>query len=122
MNSGVDQDEPIGGSALEARPSFDVGSFMARFGGVAGLKVKAGTSLYSQGDDADCLYYLQKGQVRLTVVSAHGKEATIALLEAGDFCGEGCLIGERLRVSTATCTANSVVARTRSRRDYARGS
>jgi CRP-like cAMP-binding protein len=61
--------------------------------------------VFSQGDPADAIFYIQKGKVKLTVLSKHGKEAVIAILGAGDFFGEGCLGGQRLRM--ATCTAMS---------------
>jgi CRP/FNR family transcriptional regulator, cyclic AMP receptor protein len=67
--------------------------------------------LFSQGDTADSIFYVREGRLQLTVVSMEGKEAVIALLNAGDFCGEGCLVGEPVRMSTATAIAKCVVAR-----------
>ena len=64
-----------------------------------------------QGDAADCIYYIQKGQIQLTVVSMEGKEAVIAVLGTSDFCGEGCLVGEPLRMVTATTMTQCVVVR-----------
>jgi len=58
--------------------------------------------IYQQGDPADSLFYLRQGKVKLSVVSTMGKEAVVATLSAGDFLGEGCLAGQRLRVATAT--------------------
>jgi CRP/FNR family transcriptional regulator, cyclic AMP receptor protein len=58
-------------------------------------------ALFRQGDLADSIFYIQKGKVKLTVVSQRGKEAVVALLSAGDFLGEGCLAGEARRVATA---------------------
>ena len=60
--------------------------------------------IFSQGDPADAVFYLQSGRVKVTVVSKQGKEATVGLLGAGDFFGEGCLAGQALRTSTATVT------------------
>jgi CRP-like cAMP-binding protein len=57
--------------------------------------------IFGQGDIADAIYYIQKGKVKLTVVSKHGKEAVVALLGEGDFFGEGCLAGQPLRMATA---------------------
>ena len=57
--------------------------------------------VYRQGDPAGAVFYIQSGKVKKTVVSEQGKEAVIALLEAGDFFGEGCLAGESLRLATA---------------------
>ena len=61
--------------------------------------------IFSQGKLADAVYYIQEGRVRLSVVSKQGKEATIALLGAGDFLGEGCIASDQpVRMSTATAT------------------
>jgi CRP/FNR family transcriptional regulator, cyclic AMP receptor protein len=60
-------------------------------------------AIFSQGDPADAVFYIQEGKVRLTVLSKQGKEATIALLGAGDFLGEGCIASDQpLRLATAT--------------------
>ena len=64
-----------------------------------------------QGDAADSIYYIKKGQIQLTVISMQGKEAVIAVLGAGDFCGEGCLVGEPLRMATATTMTQCVIVR-----------
>jgi CRP/FNR family cyclic AMP-dependent transcriptional regulator len=58
--------------------------------------------IFAQGDPANAVFYIRKGKVKLTVVSEQGKEAVIALLEAGDFFGEGCLSAQQLRMATAT--------------------
>jgi CRP/FNR family transcriptional regulator, cyclic AMP receptor protein len=97
--------------AFVAGPSFDVEAFAARHGGVAFSVAKAGTLLFAQGERADCMFYLQRGQVQITAISAQGKEAILGVLRPGDFCGEGCLLGPRPRTATATCIASSVVAR-----------
>jgi CRP/FNR family cyclic AMP-dependent transcriptional regulator len=60
-----------------------------------------GEILYSQGDDADSVFYIRRGKVKVTVLSMHGKEAVIAILKADEFLGEGCLIGQPQRLSTA---------------------
>ena len=99
------------GEASAVRPPFDVKAFVAKYGGVAGSKIAAKHVIYSQGEAADCVFYIQQGQAQLTVVSKEGKEAVIALLEAGDFCGDGCLVGEQLRISTVTTTTECVIAR-----------
>jgi CRP-like cAMP-binding protein len=67
--------------------------------------------LFSQGDPADAIFYVQKGRVKLTVISKHGKEAVIAILGTGDFFGEGCLAGQPLRMSTATALAECSILR-----------
>jgi len=58
--------------------------------------------IFSQGDPANSLFYIQGGKVKITVLSKSGKEAVIAILKEGDFFGEGCLAGQVLRISTAT--------------------
>jgi len=62
----------------------------------------AGEIIYTQGDDADAVFYIKRGKVKVTVLSMLGKEAVIALLNADEFFGEGCLIGQLQRLSTAT--------------------
>jgi CRP/FNR family cyclic AMP-dependent transcriptional regulator len=57
--------------------------------------------VFSQGDPADTVFYILKGKVKLTVVSRNGKEAVIAILAAGDFFGEGCIVGQPLRMASA---------------------
>lgn len=58
--------------------------------------------IYWQGDSADSVFFLQQGKVKLSVTSQQGKEAIVALLESGDFFGEGCLAGQLVRMATAT--------------------
>jgi CRP/FNR family cyclic AMP-dependent transcriptional regulator len=86
--------------------SFDVAAFLTGAGlGRKIVQMKAKNVFFSQGTICDHTYYHQKGQAKLTVVSAAGKEATIALLEAGDFIGEECVagvVGRRLATATAT--------------------
>jgi CRP/FNR family transcriptional regulator, cyclic AMP receptor protein len=67
--------------------------------------------IYTQGDPADEVFYLQTGKVRLTVVSETGKQATIGILSDGSFFGEGSLAGRRLRIGTATAMADCAVLR-----------
>jgi CRP/FNR family transcriptional regulator, cyclic AMP receptor protein len=102
---------PSGGEGLSAARSFDVEAFAAAYGGVTVSRLRSGTALYSQGEPADSMYYVVDGQIQLTVVSTQGKEGILGVLGPGGFCGEGCLIGNRLRVATAACMMDSVVAR-----------
>jgi CRP/FNR family cyclic AMP-dependent transcriptional regulator len=60
--------------------------------------------IFVQGDSSDTVFYIQKGKVKLTVVSKVGKEATIGILNEGDFFGEGCLTGQPLRLCSAIAT------------------
>jgi CRP-like cAMP-binding protein len=92
-------------------PPFDPAVFGAKYGGVIGSSYGAKHALYSQGDAADCIFYFQKGRAQIKVISKEGKEAVIAVVEAGDFCGEGCLVGEPLRMSTAATITESQVLR-----------
>lgn len=84
---------------------FDPAAFLANAGvGRKIVRIKPRGAFFSQGTSADCVYYLQSGRAKLTVVSKSGKEATITLLTAGDFVGEECLasvLGLRLASATA---------------------
>ena len=68
-------------------------------------------AIFSQGDPADAVFYIQKGKVKITVVSKRGKEAVIAVLQEGDFFGEGCLSAQPLRISTASALQHGTVVR-----------
>ena len=91
--------------------AFDPAAFLAQAGlGRRIVQLKAKEAFFSQGSSADSIFYLQKGRAKLTVVSIAGKEATITLLNAGEFVGEECVAGVAgLRLATATaitaCTA-----------------
>ena len=67
--------------------------------------------VFSQGEAADAVYYVQKGKLKLTVTSEHGKEAVVAILGSGDFFGEGCLNGHPRRIATTTAIDDCVVTR-----------
>ena len=67
--------------------------------------------LFSQGDAADAVFYINEGQIKLSTVSPEGKEAVIALLDRGNFLGEGCLAGQLVYMTTATSLENSVLLR-----------
>jgi CRP-like cAMP-binding protein len=69
--------------------------------GKRAITVQAGQKIFSQGDRADSIYFLQTGRVKISVVSSAGKEAVLALLEPQNFFGEGALVGQSLRMSTA---------------------
>jgi CRP/FNR family cyclic AMP-dependent transcriptional regulator len=97
--------------ATTAGRPFDPAAFAAKYGGVVGSRYEAKHKLYSQGDAADCIYYLQKGQAQIRVISKEGKEAVLAVVEAGDFFGEGCLVGEPLRMSAVVTMTESLVSR-----------
>src|ERR1700689_4661630 len=73
--------------------------------------VKENHVVFAQGDGADAVFNIQKGKIKLTVVSNTGKEAVIAVLGPGDFFGEGCLAGQLLRMSTATAMTEGSILR-----------
>jgi len=72
-------------------------------------------SVFSQGDAANAVFYIQQGKVRLTAVSKSGKEAVVAILTEGSFFGEGCLAGQPIRMSTASTIERSAVVRVEKR-------
>lgn len=81
---------------------FDPGAFLATIGeGRRSLTLPKKQGIFSQGGAADAVFYIQKGKVRLTVVSQTGKEATIGILDEGNFFGEGALAGQALRMGSA---------------------
>lgn len=71
----------------------------------------ASEAIFTQGDTADAVFYVQSGRVKLTVVSKRGKEAVVAILPEGSFFGEGCLAGQMLRMSTASAVLRTSVIR-----------
>lgn len=91
---------------------FDPNTFLATIGeGRKNLAVQKKHVIYSQGDPADAVFYIQKGKVKLTVVSKTGREATIGLLAEGNFFGEGALAGQALRMGSAVALTDSDVQR-----------
>jgi CRP/FNR family transcriptional regulator, cyclic AMP receptor protein len=84
-----------------AKGPFDPKDFLAKVGeGKALLKFDRNQIVFAQGDVADTVFYIQKGTIKVLVVSEHGKEAVVGMLEPGQFFGEGCLNGHTLRIST----------------------
>jgi CRP-like cAMP-binding protein len=67
--------------------------------------------VFSQGSSADAVFYIQKGKVKITVVSEQGKEAIVAVLGQDEFCGEGCLTGQPVRLATATAITECEIMR-----------
>jgi CRP-like cAMP-binding protein len=87
-------------------------SILARIeGGNSRLKLQREQIVYSQGDSADSVLYVRVGTVRVTVVTAGGKEALVAVLQPGSFCGEECLAGQRLRTATVTALSECALLR-----------
>lgn len=88
---------------IKNTPSFNVERYLTTVGvGRTIANYRKGQIAFSQGDQSQSVLYLQRGAVKLTVISSRGKEAVIALLHRGDFFGEGCLAGQPLRLGTAT--------------------
>jgi CRP-like cAMP-binding protein len=84
-----------------AKALFDPKRFLAKVGdGKTILNFDKNRVVFSQGDAADTVFYIQKGRIKVLVVSEQGKEAVVGILEAGQFFGEGCLNGHPLRIST----------------------
>jgi CRP/FNR family cyclic AMP-dependent transcriptional regulator len=67
--------------------------------------------IFRQGSSADAVFYIRKGNIKVVVTSQQGREAVIAILKPGEFFGQGCLIGEPLRLATAKAVAKSEVMR-----------
>jgi CRP-like cAMP-binding protein len=91
---------------------FNPRTFLTKVGhGKATLKSPKKTIIFSQGDTADAVFNIQEGKIKLTVVSQQGKEAVVAILERGEFFGEGCLAGQPVRMATATSLEDSALIR-----------
>ena len=94
------------------KASFDPKSFLAKIGeGKTISKYRKNQTIFSQGQSADAVFYVQQGKVKLTVISEQGKEAVIAVLGPGHFFGEGCLNGHPLRLATTRAIDECVITR-----------
>jgi CRP/FNR family transcriptional regulator, cyclic AMP receptor protein len=92
--------------------SFDPQLFLAKVGkGKTSLISHKKHAIFTQGDAAEAVFYIQAGKVKLTVVSQQGKEAVIAILERGAFLGESCLAGQAIRTATATAVDDVSIVR-----------
>ncbi len=93
-------------------PPFNPHTFLREVGsGKTSLPSPKKHTIFSQGEPADAVFYIQAGKVKLTVVSQQGKEAVVAILEQGAFFGEACLAGQTLRTATATTAEDSKLVR-----------
>jgi CRP-like cAMP-binding protein len=89
---------------------FDPKIFLAKVGtGKQVLEFHKNQHVFEQGDVADMVFYIQRGKVKLTVLSEQGKEAVVAILEPGQFFGEGCMNGHPLRIATTTAIGDCVI-------------
>src|SRR6478672_3392438 len=98
--------------AARKKRDFDPKMFLATIGeGRKILPVAKKQTIYAQGAECDAVFYIQTGKVRLTVVAKNGKEATIGILNPGDFFGEGGLAGQPLRMGSATAMTDCELMR-----------
>jgi CRP/FNR family transcriptional regulator, cyclic AMP receptor protein len=98
--------------AEKKKQSIDWEKLIGTFtGGTKYVEYGANRTIFAQGDAADSLFYVRKGKMKISVTSAQGKEAIVAILTEGDFFGEGCLAGQLLRISTASTVTDCSMAR-----------
>src|SRR5450755_3673837 len=96
----------------KATSAFDPKAFLAKVGkGRTLADYKKNQRVFSQGDPADAVFYIQTGKVKVTVVSEQGKEAVVAILGTDEFFGEACLAGQAQRIATTASMMDSVIAR-----------
>src|SRR5437868_15016808 len=89
---------------------FDPKEFLAKVGeGKTILEFRKDEIVFAQGDAANTVFYIQKGRVKVVVLSEQGKEAVVGILEAGQFFGEGCMNGHSLRIATTTAMEECLV-------------
>src|SRR4051795_343955 len=89
--------------SMVGKTPFDPKMFLSIVGtGKTVSKYRKGQVVFAQGEVADTIYYLQKGRIKVVVLSEQGKEAVVGLLEAGQFFGEGCMNGHKSRIATTT--------------------
>ena len=101
--SRLPRSKPIKGSKTAKRSLFDPAVFLAT--AAAGRDISKYSKrdvIFGQGDDADAVFYIKKGKIKVAVLSPEGKEAVVALLGPDEFVGEGCLIGQPKRLATAS--------------------
>jgi CRP/FNR family cyclic AMP-dependent transcriptional regulator len=98
--------------AMAGKQSFDPKSFLTHVGeGRTIVRYGKDEIVFSQGEPADAVFYVQRGKVKVTVVSEQGKEAVVAILGSDDFFGEGCLAGQAQRISTVATMTDSIIVR-----------
>jgi len=89
----------------------DWGAFLSGVGQGNAIEYGANRNVFWEGDPADSIFFLKQGKVKLSVTSQQGKEAIVAILDSGDFFGEGCLAGQPLRMATATAITDCSLTR-----------
>jgi CRP/FNR family cyclic AMP-dependent transcriptional regulator len=96
----------------DSKHEFDLRAFLANANeGRATSICRTNQPVFSQGEPADSVFYILEGKVKVTVLSEQGKEAIVAILGTGDFCGEGCLAGQPRRMATAAAMEDSKIMR-----------
>jgi CRP/FNR family transcriptional regulator, cyclic AMP receptor protein len=91
---------------------FDPREFLSKVGGGRTISpYRTNQRIFSHGEPADCVFYILKGEIKVTVLSAQGREAVVALLGKDEFCGEGCLAGQKLRIATAVAITECEIMR-----------
>jgi CRP/FNR family cyclic AMP-dependent transcriptional regulator len=99
-------------SSKRKAPAFDAKPFLANIdGGATRVALGEGQTIFTQGDPADAIFYIEQGKVKITVLSHEGKEAIVAILDSGDFFGEGCLTGQPLRMATVSTMTDCTIVR-----------
>jgi len=99
-------------SSKRKAPAFDARPFLVNLdGGATAITLGVRQTIFAQGDPADAIFYVEKGKVKITVLSHNGKEAVLAIMAGGDFFGEGCLTGQPLRMATASTITDCEVVR-----------
>ena len=98
--------------AVKRKLVFNPKTFLAKVGEGRSIgKYRKNEMVFSQGEPSDAVFFIQKGKVKVTVVSEQGKEAVVAIMGANEFVGEACLAGETRRIATVAAMTDSVVAR-----------
>jgi CRP-like cAMP-binding protein len=93
-----------------AKGAFDAKDFLAKVGaGKIIRNFQKNETVFVQGDAADTVYYIQRGKIKVTVISKHEKEAVVGIMGPGQFFGEGCMNGHVLRISTTTAMEDCVI-------------
>jgi len=94
----------------DERPAFDAEAFLESAGAARRVVSYAkGKIVFSQGQPSDAVMYIQRGSIKISVLSRTGKEAVVAILGPGDFLGEGALTGQSIRIGTATAATSTTV-------------
>jgi CRP/FNR family transcriptional regulator, cyclic AMP receptor protein len=97
-------------AAVPAKRTFNARGFLAKMGdGKVKLTLAKNTNVFTQGEAANTVYYIQSGKVKVTVISKQNKEAVVGILGPGQFFGEGCLNGHPLRIATTTAIEPCVI-------------